>query len=570
MPRAKLSDAQAIPSQTPPPQGGKANLSDTTYADGTSYEDGNVWVSKEPVNFSAPLTRGSIPWMKEKAHQFLNWTVNQIPTVEAAGTGFAGGLIGEAVEPAGGGIPGAVAGAGIGGAHGAHDRQRVIDAFNLDPYAKPKTMREQLGDMTKEGLYQAGAELVGAGIGKAMRPALESSLAKLYSAGGIDYGEGTGEGRLKTVAEDLMKSEKASGKAVTVKDFIDVIGKAKDDTGKIADAALSAPVNVGGRTVLLRDMSPNPTPLANLIKGFATKDAGLVKRASLAGTDRSVTAAKKYMQMIKDRALTFEQKPWTYGELARERMRINQELSDFYGMTPGEKQAFLKANPLFEVDKAIADHIRDVSYPEMDKAAGFAKGTTKKLQEKRGILMQMDTEVRKNLNKLQNKTVQAQGEGFVDKVSPSGYLTSEGKPGASLHRVQRLVHTPNGIASANKKVSQAFGHAPLTVARKNIASPAGSKELGNQILTMPLQILINPPWKKFEPTPKPSDDEATPEPQSSVATPKELIDRAKQFNPAAQGQVAYNHVAVNPVNGHRIGSHDGNSWYDHATGEQVA
>lgn len=56
---------------------------------------------------------------------------------------------------------------------------------------------------------------------------------------------------------------------------------------------------------------------------------------------------------------------------------------------------------------------------------------------------------------------------------------------------------------------------------------------------------------------------------SSVATPQELRNKAKQLNPSAQGQVSYNHNAVNPRTGHLIGSHDGTSWYDHQTGAQV-
>lgn len=59
-------------------------------------------------------------------------------------------------------------------------------------------------------------------------------------------------------------------------------------------------------------------------------------------------------------------------------------------------------------------------------------------------------------------------------------------------------------------------------------------------------------------------------PQSSVATPRELLERAKQLNPAAQGQVAYNHTAVNPATGHRIGSNDGVRWVDLQTGVEVS
>lgn len=554
MPRAKLSDAQPIP--PPEQQGGKARLSDTQSAD-------DVFQSKAPISVSPHPPTGSIPWMKEKAYTFLGRGANELPSMEGAVGGIVGGLVGGAVDVLGGEVPGALAGAGLGGAHGEMDRQKVFDKFNLDPYADPETKNvgNRIKNMAKEGAGQMAAEAVGQGLGKLMRPTLERSLAKLYNAGGIDYGDGMREGRLKTVINDLMATEKApGGKAVTIQDLVNTIGKTKEDIGAKADAALSAPVIVGGKTVLLRDIAPNPTPLADLIKDFATKDEGVVKRASLTGNDPSVKAAKAYQQAVKDRALTFEQHPWTYGQLARERIRIGQELDDYYSMTPGEKQAFLNSHPLFEVDKAIADHIRKVTYPEMDAAAGLPKGTTANLQTKRGVLMGMDTEVRKRLNRLQNATVTAQGEGIVDKVSPSGYVTSEGKPGGSFHRIQRLVHTPNGVASADKKVSQAFGHAPLTKVRKAVTSPVGSEML----LKMPVRLLVNPSM------PQQKEDDDSPDNQSSAVKPKELIDRAKQMNPSAQGQVAYAHTAVNPDNDHRIVSRDGVKWIDPQTGQQVA
>jgi hypothetical protein len=564
--RAKLSDAQPISA----PQSGKANLSDVTPVE--DNDSTHEFDSKAPVSLSAPPKVGSIPWMKQKAYATLTWGANQLPAVEGTIGGAGGALLGEVADPLGGGVPGAIVGAGVGGAHGEYDRQRIIDAAGLDPYADPKTktVGHRTLAMAKEGLNQAGAEVVGIGAGLMLRPTLGRSLAKLYNAGGIDYGDGMGQGRLKTVIKDLMETEKApGGKAVTIQDFVNTIDKTKEEVGAKADTALNAPVSVGGKTVLLRDMAPDPVPISNLIKNFATKDGGIIKRASLTGSDPSVTAAKKYLRMIKDRALTFEQKPWTYGQLATERMRINRELSDFYAMTPGEKQTFLKENPLFEVDKAIADHIRDVTYPEMDKAAGFPKGTTKSLQEKRGILMQMDTEVRKNLQKLQNKTVQMKGEGLADKVSPSGYITSEGKPGGSFHRIQRVFHTPSGVASADKKVSQAFGHAPLTKLRKGITTPFGSKKAGNEILASPVRELVEH-FKDDQPTPPPQDGDDDFGPQSSVARPKDLIEKAKKMNPAASGQTAYTHVAVNPATGHRIGSNSGREWFDIQTGARIA
>ena len=68
-------------------------------------------------------------------------------------------------------------------------------------------------------------------------------------------------------------------------------------------------------------------------------------------------------------------------------------------------------------------------------------------------------------------------------------------------------------------------------------------------------ILSTRPTRK---PPAKSDDSDGP--QSSVAptsTPKELMEKAKRMAPAGQGQVAYNHLAVNPKTGHRIASADG-------------
>jgi len=58
--------------------------------------------------------------------------------------------------------------------------------------------------------------------------------------------------------------------------------------------------------------------------------------------------------------------------------------------------------------------------------------------------------------------------------------------------------------------------------------------------------------------------------RSSVSKPKDLIEKAKQLNPTANGQTAYTHYAVNPATGHRIGSRSGREWFDVQTGARVA
>jgi hypothetical protein len=71
-------------------------------------------------------------------------------------------------------------------------------------------------------------------------------------------------------------------------------------------------------------------------------------------------------------------------------------------------------------------------------------------------------------------------------------------------------------------------------------------------------------YKKFNGYVQKSKDDLTksavPGPQSSITPP---------VSPAAQGQVAYAHTAVNPETGHRVVSRDGRIWIDPNTGQQV-
>ena len=76
---------------------------------------------------------------------------------------------------------------------------------------------------------------------------------------------------------------------------------------------MSLPINQGGKIVPLKDATPNPIPLVDLINDFSKKDI-IVHRASLSGADPKITAARKYQQMVKDRALYFQQPGWTYGK----------------------------------------------------------------------------------------------------------------------------------------------------------------------------------------------------------------------------------------------------------------
>jgi hypothetical protein len=568
MPKVKPSDVQPIDPQT----SGKVNPSDVTPVEGN--DSTHEFDSKAPVSLSAPPKIGSIPWMKQKAYATLNWGANQLPTVEGAIGGAGGAVLGEVADPLGGGVVGGLAGAGVGGAHGEYDRQRIIDAAGLDPYADPKTKTPgyRTKAMVAEGLKQAGAEVVGMGAGKILRPTLERSLAKLYFAGKLKYGDPLGGGDLENVIHDVMDTEKVNktpslggntaNKAVTVGDLLDTISETKRDVGQQVDIQNALPFKQNGKTVMLGHAYADSTPIVNAITSKATDSPSIVKMAKLNPAGKEAV----YLEKIRREALNFQQHPWTYAELTDRRIHLNQELAPIYSLPPGEQRVYLLEHPDLAYKKAEAEAIRDVIYPQMDKASGQPLGTTAALQNKRGALMSLENQVNEHLSNLKTVSRQAQGAPLTQKANISSYGTSSGKPGFAVHRLTSLVHTPNVERQADKKVAQAFGNTIGSKVRGAVSKPFGSEKFGNEILALPLRELVNP----TAPSQEKPEDSGTPDDQSSVATPKSLIEKAKQLNPSANGQTSYTHVAVNPVTGHRIGSHSGREWFDVQTGAKVA
>jgi len=548
-------------SKAPPAEQQKflMNLKDDERAD---FAEKMGWTMHATGMQASPAV-GSIPWMKEKAYAGLTWGANQLPAIMGTGGGIVGGVIGGAINPLGGEGPGAVIGAGILGAAGEAGRQGVLHAEGYDKYEGPKTMVSRIGDMSWAGGEQAASELGARGLTKWLRPTLDRSIAKLYYAGNLDVGEALGKGDVETVIHDLLRTEKATGKAVTLRDFVGVIGDAKKDIGQQVDIQMALPITQNGQAVMLGQAHANPAAIITAIKSKA-HDPSIVK---LAGINKAGKEAA-YLARVDQEALNFQQHPWTYAELADRRIHLNQELAPIYALPKGEQRIYLLEHPDLAFKKAEAEAIRDTVYPVMDHLSNKPKGTTRALQNKRGALMSLEDQATKHLGNLRTTTLKAQGANPWDKINASGYVTSSGKPGGAIHRVTSLFHTPNDLARADTQVKSAFGHGAGPNIRRVITTPFGSKTAGDQILALPLRELVNPSIPA-----KPEDEDTPDGPQSSVApvaSPRELIERAKGLNPAATGQTAYNHLAVHPVSGHRVGSIDGKTWFDVQTGAKVA
>lgn len=545
MPKAKLSDAQPIPAQ----QSGKAKLSDAT------------------PYFTAPPTTGSIPWMKEKAAQLYTWGANQLPTVGGVTGGLVGGAVGGAATVgAGGEVPGAIVGSGVGGGIGEAARQYLLHKSGYDQYDTPesKTLGHRTLDVAKEGIGQAAGEMSGQALGKWLRPTVERSIAKLHYAGNLKYGDPLdAKGDLEKVFNDVVKAEKTTGSGVTVRDFVDVLSKAKNENGRLVDNQMMLPINQNGHIITLGKATSDPTPIAKAISDMATADSSIIRDARVNPAGKEAA----YLAHIQREATNYSKDLPTYEDLMAKRIRLNNELAPLYELaTPGERRVYLLDHPDLAVKKAEADAIRNVVYPKMDTLSGKPYGTTAELQGKRGILMSLEGQVTKHLGDLKTATLKAQGANPWDKINASGYVTSSGKPGGAIHRVTSLFHTPNDLARADSQVKKAFGHGLGTNTRRVLTTPAGV-----EVMSMPVRELQKKINEHFDPHQKQDEDDDSLGGQSSVTPgPRELIKKAKDLNPAATGQVAYSHVAVNPTTGHKIGSRDGKTWFDVQNGSRVA
>ena len=192
--------------------------------------------------------------------------------------------------------------------------------------------------------------------------------------------------------------------------------------------------------------------------------------------------------MFKDRALDYQKNRRSYSWLFDRRQVLNEELNRFYSLaTPGEQATYLFQHPGFEADKAEADAIRDVIYPQMDRAAQKPAGYYANLQRKYGSISRVENATKKNLEKLAAKGKVQRGAPMSERTSLSTYASEGGKPGFSLHRLQGVFAQPNPAGNLDTAAKSAFGHSALTK-----TGSALSSNVGREVLALPLHYLANP------------------------------------------------------------------------------
>ena len=433
------------------------------------------------------------PWsasgLKSTALTARDKLIQYLPTI--------GGTVGGIIGGAGGG-PGAIltgaAGAAAGGAGGEDLRQALTEHFH--PEDRRMTLAEALRGIGTQGAEQGVAELGGRGIGKVFAPSAEKTAAHLYYAGQLGPKED-----LEAVLPEIMTAEKGAP-AKTVDDFVRVLGQAKNKIGSEVDAAMKTPVTWGGKSVPLGDMHGDPIPIADKIEALIAQHPSNVAM-SPARVRAIQERAKKYVMKDAKGKVTGIQ-PRTYAWLTDRREVLNKELNSFYSLTtPADKAQYLATHPNFEIDKAEADAIRDLVYPKMDRVAGKPAGYFETLQKKRGALIGIENQTKRNLANLRTKTKIAQGGPRMERAHIYG--TSSGKVGA-VTRLSSLLKSPDVVKPANKAVAQAFGRTPTATVAQALSTPVGM-----EVMSLPLRMLVNPAQPEPEEAPMPNPTGSEPQ-----------------------------------------------------------
>jgi hypothetical protein len=401
--------------------------------------------------------------LKDKALTLRDKAINQLPTVGGILGGVLGG--GAGLESGPGAVGTAALGAGAGGVLGEDARQTLTEHFH--PEDKKMKPGEALKGLALEGAGQAAGEATGQMLGRWFRPSLESSINKLWFA--ADLGPKTD---LDAVMPEIMAAEKANP-AKTVGDFVDVVDTAKKKIALEVDTALKNQVSVGGKMVPLGGVEADVTPIGD----------GIWKAATQHPSDVLANPAKA--AAAKNRVAKLYATPKTYAWLNDRRTVLNRELNRFYAMKTPEAQAqYLFQHPDFEIDKAEADAIRDVVYPQMDKAAGKPAGYFEGLQRKRGALMSIEDQTREHVDALAAKSRKVKGAPMVDPVRAYGSTSGHG---GFTTRVGAILGPPNPERAANKQVARAFEHTPKTAVGKLLGTRPGM-----EIMSLPLRELFTP------------------------------------------------------------------------------
>lgn len=270
------------------------------------------------------------------------------------------------------------------------------------------------------------------------REALGDSETKRVNRLSFASGKGT-TGPIEATLADVNRAVAKNGPPKTVGDFLSAVKTAKTDLNNEYGNALGpnanrmAPFDADGSSPISRRILDLITPnMEQTARG--RQEAAMIKRA----------------------AAEF-QKPWTLGQLDAERMDANARLNAYEKKNIADQYASQKGNRSVAIDKAIADGVRDVVYPFMDKLSGKPEGYFRNIKGRIGNLIQLESSLDQEVERLHDLTARTKGAPALSRARVRTNVGESGSPRFWMSNVLGALHAPNEEATANRAVAGSFG-----------------------------------------------------------------------------------------------------------------
>jgi hypothetical protein len=264
---------------------------------------------------------------------------------------------------------------------------------------------------------------------KAMKQSEKTRTGKLaYASGGKDSVR-----PLERVIGDIDKTVAKVGKPRTVGDFLQVVDTAKGDLNTEYANALGPHAN-------------DPVaahPIADRIRSLITPNM------------QNTEHGREMAGQIKNAAVEFD-KPWTLGELDAERMDANSRTHAYEKKNMSDQYAALKGRRSVAIDKAIADGVREMVYPIMDRTAGKPKGYFADLKGRIGSLLELQSNLNEHVKDIHSKSVTASGAPFFERSQFRANVGQSGSPRVWLSNLMSSIHAPDPESRAGGVLRGAF------------------------------------------------------------------------------------------------------------------
>lgn len=304
-------------------------------------------------------------------------------------------------------------------------------------------MKALLDEAKKDPNYAAG-ELAGPML-------LTHTLTRLFTPAGMaaKLTRGSGGmaedieptmGDLRAVTKDLNPSTlKPFGKPKTVGEFVDHVAAAESKLNREYANALGPHANQPG------PITPDGT--------FPVADAILKLKEKLGNTTAQDKAARAYIDHV---ASEFE-KPLTLDELNRQRIAANGRLYSFENKSDVAQYAAAGSNAGTAVDRAIANTVRDVVYPEMDRLTGKPKGYFRNLQNRVGNLFRLQSDAKEYAGKVHQQSMEQRGRTPMERVHKGAAVSAHGGVHGYLSNLPEMFKPSDPEGRANAAIRSAYG-----------------------------------------------------------------------------------------------------------------